>query len=78
MATDQAPAGDYVLTAASWDQLTSKPGEPAVFKRWARGETISLDSPTADQMLRDRTVVAADSNKKGAQAAANAPTREEL
>jgi len=51
-----APAGDYVLVAARWDQVVSGPGEPRQVKRHHRGDVVHLDTDDATRLLHGGAV----------------------
>jgi hypothetical protein len=56
-APDAIKAGKYELVALSWDEPTSKPGEPFAYKRHVRGDVITLDVEQARRLVLAGAVV---------------------
>lgn len=54
---EQAEAGTYELIAERWDELVSKPGEPARYARHVRGDTVELDQEEAERLVAGGAVV---------------------
>lgn len=50
-------AGKYELVALSWDETTSKPGEPYAFRRHVQGDVVSLDVEQARRLVTAGAVV---------------------
>lgn len=50
-------AGKYQLVALRWDKILSKPGEPFDFKRYHRGDEITLDVEDARRLVAAGAVV---------------------
>jgi hypothetical protein len=55
--SDTIKAGRYQLVSARFDQQTSKPNDPFTFKRFVRGEVVTLDAEDAERLLRAGAVV---------------------
>ena len=43
--------GEYELLAVSWDETTSKPGDPYTFKRHYKGDTVTLSEEDARRLV---------------------------
>jgi hypothetical protein len=54
---DEVKAGKYELVAVSWDEITSKPGEPLVFTRHRQGDVIDLNVEDARRLVTAGAVV---------------------
>ncbi|MFC7450546.1 hypothetical protein [Rhodococcus daqingensis] len=52
MTAQQAHAGEYLLVALRWDQITSKPGQPTDFRRFRRGDVVELTAAEAQRLLK--------------------------
>jgi hypothetical protein len=48
---NEIKGGEYELLADSWDETTSKPNEPYTFKRWYRGDVVTLSEEDARRLL---------------------------
>jgi len=55
--SDTIKAGRYQLVAARFDQQTSGPNDPFTFKRYVRGDVVTLDVEEAERLLRAGAVV---------------------
>ncbi|WP_027500411.1 hypothetical protein [Rhodococcus sp. UNC363MFTsu5.1] len=51
-AVHEATAGEYLLVALQWDQITSKPGQPTDFRRFRRGDVVELTAAEAQRLLK--------------------------
>lgn len=56
-APDEIKAGKYELVALSWDETTSKPGEPFAYKRHVQGDVVTLDVEQARRLVTAGAVV---------------------
>ena len=48
---NEIKAGEYELLADSWDETTSKPGEPYTFVRHYKGDTVQLSEEEARRLV---------------------------
>ncbi len=48
---EEAKAGAYELLDLTWDEITSKPGEPLTFVRHRQGEIVDLNEEDARRLL---------------------------
>jgi hypothetical protein len=48
---NEIKGGEYELLADSWDETTSKPGEPYTFVRHTKGEVVTLTEEDARRLL---------------------------
>lgn len=70
MEIDQVQAGEYELVAEQFDQPLSKPGEPFNFKRYVRGDKVTLDVAEARRLYAGGAVVLPGEREKLAAQAA--------
>ncbi len=54
---EQIKAGTYELVAERWDELVSKPTEPARYKRHLRGDQVRLTQEEAERLVTAGAVV---------------------
>jgi hypothetical protein len=48
---NEIQGGEYELLALSWDETTSKPGEPFTYVRHYQGETVTLSEEDARRLV---------------------------
>jgi hypothetical protein len=58
-------AGKYELVATSWDEPTSKPGDPFSYKRHRRGDIVTLNDEEARRLVRAGAVVKPGERERG-------------
>jgi hypothetical protein len=57
---------EYELLADSFNETTSKPGEPFTFKAYRKGDKIKLDETRAAELIEAGAVAAPSSSRKAA------------
>jgi hypothetical protein len=75
---EQIKAGKYELVALSWDEPTSKPGEPYDFKRHVKGDVVNLNVEEARRLYATGAVVLPGEREAAAAAAAIAQAQAAL
>lgn len=66
---ENVQAGEYVLVVDSWDEITSKPGEPYDFVTHHKGDVVDLDKAEARRLLAGDAVVSKKDYEKAKEAA---------
>jgi hypothetical protein len=65
---DKVKAGDYELVALSWEEPTSKPGQPYDFVTHRQGDKVTLDVEQARRLLSAGAVKPIGKSEKPAKA----------
>lgn len=58
-------AGDYELLVLSWDEITSKPGQPFDYVTHRKGDVVTLDVEQARRLLAVNAVKPVEKSKSG-------------
>lgn len=78
MEIDQVQAGEYELVAEQFDQPLSKPGEPFNFKRYVRGDKVTLNVEEARRLYAGGAIVLPGERERAAAQAAVAAAAQAL